>query len=564
MCDACARSNRNRPIDRRSLLRRTFAGGAVLAAAWWLPDLVDAPSTVGAAPPDGGDGPAGGAGHPPLAAPVATTRKIPAVAATSLAAPDVISRAEWGADESIRINERQYAPIRKLIVHHTASDNRPANPAAVVRETYRYHVQGRGFSDVGYNFLIDHRGRVYEGRFARRYAAGETITGEDVDGRGVVGAHAMTMNHGSCGVCLIGDFELAAPSDAAIVSLTGLLAWKAGRHRIDALADDVYENLYRSFFRFANISGHRDVGATACPGGRLESRLPAVRRAVAARAGAWPATVVNIPAVVRTERGSGEDPPARATALAPANGQGSATGTKLVGYRAVTTAGTLLGTKGVAAHGRPKAAVAAMAAPGAGDGYAVVTPDGLVGGFGTVTVAGQTAGSAAVVDIAVSADGAAAWVLRADGAVAKVGTARSFGSPKGRPAVAIECRPGGDGYWVLTVDGRVRGYGAARSLGTASGAGAPVDLAITASGGGALVLFDSGAVVALGDAVAAGDLASRTARWTKPAVAIAIVPSGGYVISARDGGLSAFGGAPFRGTFAGSGATVAGLVVACR
>ena len=64
----------------------------------------------------------------------------------------------WGADETVRINERQYAPIRKLIVHHTASDNRPANPAAVVRQTYRYHAVGRGFGDIGYNFLIDHRG----------------------------------------------------------------------------------------------------------------------------------------------------------------------------------------------------------------------------------------------------------------------------------------------------------------------------------------------------------------------------------------------------------------------
>ena len=82
----------------------------------------------------------------------------------------VIGRISWGADETVRINERQYAPIRKLIVHHTASDNRPANPAAVVRQTYRYHVVGRGFSDIGYNFLIDHRGRIYEGRFARRYA----------------------------------------------------------------------------------------------------------------------------------------------------------------------------------------------------------------------------------------------------------------------------------------------------------------------------------------------------------------------------------------------------------
>ena len=564
MCDACERTTRNQPLDRRSLIRRTLVGGAALAATWWLTDS----AVASAAPPDGGDGPAGSTGHPPLASPVPTAVDIPGVNG-AIAAPAIIARAAWGADESIRMNERQYAPIRKLIVHHTASANRPASPAAVVRETYRYHVQGRGFSDVGYNFMIDHRGAIYEGRFARRYGADEPITGEDHNGWGVVGAHAITMNHGSCGVCLIGDFTLAAPTDAAIASLTSVLAWKAGRHRIDALEDDVYENLYKSFFRFDNISGHRDVGATLCPGGRLASRLPAVRQAVAARVGSSPAMVVNIPAVVRSEHGAGQGPldtPATTTTIPPATGEGSATGTTLLGYRAITSGGALLGTKGVSGYGRPKAAVAAMASPGTGDGYAVVTTGGLVGGFGTVSVAGQTSGSAAVVDVAVTGDGTRAWVLRADGSVSPVGGAKALGSPKktGVAGVAIECRAAGDGYWVLTADGRVRGYGAAKTLGGASGSGTPVDLAITGSGSGALVLYDSGVVVALGKAAHGGDLSTRTAKWTKPAVAITAVPSGGYVISARDGGLFAFGGAPFRGSFAGSGATVTGLVAAFR
>src|SRR4051794_1157447 len=157
MCDACERTPHNRPIDRRSLLRRTLVGGAALAATWWLADS----DIASAAPPDGGDAPVGGSGHPSLAGPVATTTTIPPPE-MSFAAPPIIRRAGWGADESIRMNERQYAPIRKLIVHHTASANRPANPAALVREAYTYHVTRRGFSDIGYNFLIDHRGAIYE------------------------------------------------------------------------------------------------------------------------------------------------------------------------------------------------------------------------------------------------------------------------------------------------------------------------------------------------------------------------------------------------------------------
>ena len=88
---------------------------------------------------------------------------------------------------------------------------------------------------------------------------------------------------------------------------------------------------------------------------------------------------------------------------------------------------------------------------------------------------------------------------------------------------------------------------------------------MTPTGAGAYVLLDSGAVVAVGDAHHAGDLSTIGQRWTTPAAAITAMPSGtGYVVSARDGGLFAFGGAPYLGSFAGSQATVAGIAVACR
>ena len=93
-----------------------------------------------------------------------------------------------------------------------------AEPAQVVRDMYHYHVKGRGFSDVGYNFAIDHRGTIYEGRWSRRYGSGETPDGEDGSGYGVVGAHSLGVNAGSCGVVLIGDFTKAQPTTAAIGS----------------------------------------------------------------------------------------------------------------------------------------------------------------------------------------------------------------------------------------------------------------------------------------------------------------------------------------------------------
>ncbi|MFT3854149.1 MAG: N-acetylmuramoyl-L-alanine amidase [Ilumatobacteraceae bacterium] len=588
MCDACERTAPHldagdlappRPLGRRALLRRGLAAGGVLAAGWLLPDVLGEGERADAAAGDGGDdddddSSVATRSKPTAVGRVDVTTQIPQVNDTGVPAPSVVSRAGWRCDESVRVNVRQFAPIRKLIVHHTASDNQPADPAAVVRQTYRYHAVGRGFGDIGYNFLIDHRGRIYEGRFARNYAAGEAITGEDLEGWGVVGAHAKTMNHGSCGVCLIGDFELAAPSDAAIVSLTNLLAWKAGRHRIDGLEDDVYENLYRGFYRFDNITGHRDVGATLCPGRKLEARLAGVRTAVTKRAGHWPSQVVDIPAVVRTERGAPAAAPTTTTATSEAStapttspAGASSSGTSVAGYRAVTAGGVLLGTSKLKAYGKPSSAVVALAAPGVGDGYATVTAAGTVVAFGAVAAAGATTGGGEAVDLAVARSGSTAWVLRSDGSVAAVG-GRAYGSPKqsgvGRAGVAIECRPGGDGYWVLTADGAVRGYGAAKTLGTAKGSGTPIDVAVNAAGSGAYVLYDSGAVVAVGAAKHAGDLTTMGTRWMKPAAAISAVPGGGYVISARDGGLFSFGGAPYLGSFAGSGATVVGLAVACR
>ena len=129
--------------------------------------------------------------------------------------PDIVTRAEWGADESIRKNDQKYAPITKLFVHHTVTspDGPDPDPAATVRAIYAYHVQGNGWDDIGYNFLVDAQGRVYEGRWARDYAAGEKPTGEDLNENGVVGAHVLNHNAGSAGVAMLGDFTDGEPTD---------------------------------------------------------------------------------------------------------------------------------------------------------------------------------------------------------------------------------------------------------------------------------------------------------------------------------------------------------------
>ncbi|MEY2400629.1 MAG: hypothetical protein QOJ08_740 [Ilumatobacteraceae bacterium] len=204
--------------------------------------------------------------------------------------PSIVTRAQWGADESIRDNHIVgWAPFRKIVVHHTASPNSVKDPAATVRFGYELHVVGRGFTDIGYHFLISPDGEIFEGRRARKYGKGELHTGEDGAGNAIIGGHTKGRNAGSCGIALIGNFMKRAPSSAAIESLIHLAAWEAQRHKIDALGSDEFVATDSTKLVFNNIVGHRGIGSTLCPGTRMAASMPWLRQQVAERAGSFPA-----------------------------------------------------------------------------------------------------------------------------------------------------------------------------------------------------------------------------------------------------------------------------------
>ncbi len=205
-------------------------------------------------------------------------------------APAIVTRAEWGADESIR--DRRvvgYAPFRKIVVHHTASPNSVKDPAATVRFGYDLHVVRRGFTDIGYNFLISPDGQIFEGRRARKYGKNELHNGEDGAGNAIIGGHTKGRNAGTCGIALIGNFMSRAPSSAAIESLIHLAAWEAQRHKIDPLGSDEFIATDSTKLVFYNIVGHRGVGSTLCPGNRMAASMPWLRKQIAERAGSFPA-----------------------------------------------------------------------------------------------------------------------------------------------------------------------------------------------------------------------------------------------------------------------------------
>src|SRR4029453_16830407 len=164
-----------------------------------------------------------------------TLSAAPAVGSAATAEPSIVSRPGWGADPALMTWAPQFYPTNKLIVHPTATTDDYANRAdaeAYIRSIYFYHSVTQGWGDIGYNFLIDKFGKIYEGRYSRDYA-GANPTGDDATGQGVTGAHTAGWNSGTVGVALLGTLTTHDATPAARDPLTRLLAWEASRHGIN-------------------------------------------------------------------------------------------------------------------------------------------------------------------------------------------------------------------------------------------------------------------------------------------------------------------------------------------
>jgi flagellar hook assembly protein FlgD len=193
--------------------------------------------------------------------------------------PGIIRRSAWGADESIvRAPPSYAASVRFAVVHHTAGTNSytASESAAIVRGIQRYHVLANGWNDIGYNFLADKYGQIFEGR------------GGGID-RNVVGAHAQGFNTGSTGVAVLGTYSSRSISSSAKSALVKLLAWRLDVAHADPLARLTWisggnpKYPAGSSVRLRVVSGHRDTGPTSCPGDSLYSQLSSIASSAAAR-----------------------------------------------------------------------------------------------------------------------------------------------------------------------------------------------------------------------------------------------------------------------------------------
>ncbi|GAA2254027.1 MULTISPECIES: peptidoglycan recognition protein family protein [Kitasatospora] len=192
--------------------------------------------------------------------------------------PGIVTRAGWGADESLREEGFVYTGnVRAVFVHHTDTANKYtcADSPKLIRAMYQYHVKTNGWRDIGYNFLVDRCGTVYEGR-----AGG-------VD-RPVLGAHTLGFNSDSSGVAAIGRYNDDAVPQEQLDGIARIAAWKLGLSGVDAQgttnlvsASDNSRYPKGRTVRFNTVSGHRDAFVTDCPGDELYTRLPDIRSAAA-------------------------------------------------------------------------------------------------------------------------------------------------------------------------------------------------------------------------------------------------------------------------------------------
>ncbi|WP_280220163.1 N-acetylmuramoyl-L-alanine amidase, partial [Nocardia neocaledoniensis] len=209
--------------------------------------------------------------------------------------PKVITRAQWGADESIRCQEPTYDDgLGGITVHHTAgrNDYSRAESAGIVRAIYAYHAETLGWCDVGYNALVDQYGQIFEGRYG----------GLD---RAVQGAHAGGFNENTAGVALMGNYESETPSEEAINAIGKFIGWRSKVAGLDPKGHTTMYSEGTEFTPYAQdeavdlpvVFAHRDVGNTDCPGDAAYSLMDRIRSIAASNTGTYssPATPVRPP-----------------------------------------------------------------------------------------------------------------------------------------------------------------------------------------------------------------------------------------------------------------------------
>ncbi len=155
--------------------------------------------------------------------------------------------------------------MKAVVAHHTDTQHDVEDHSAAVNEIYYYHTVVRGWGDIGYNFLIDVKGNIYEGRNGSK----EALENGDLT---PIAAHAGKFNNGTVGIALILDgvhYEPSLEAMDSLMTLTGLI------FKTYAIDPNTQTSLRGK--TLDRLIGHRDVMSTACPGDKFYTLLPDIR-----------------------------------------------------------------------------------------------------------------------------------------------------------------------------------------------------------------------------------------------------------------------------------------------
>jgi hypothetical protein len=199
--------------------------------------------------------------------------------------PPIVARRAWALGSARPAVAPEYGTVELAFVHHTENpDGYSASEVpAMLRSIFAFHRYTRGWNDIGYNFVIDRFGRIFEAR-----AGG-------ID-EPVVGAQAGGYNAYSTGIAILGTYSSQRISSAALTALEHLLAWKLSLHgapidghvTVRVTSDGAVYSRYPAHtpVSLPRVAGHRDGDSTDCPGDALYGELPSTRQAAARLAGA--------------------------------------------------------------------------------------------------------------------------------------------------------------------------------------------------------------------------------------------------------------------------------------
>jgi len=193
--------------------------------------------------------------------------------ATATSPPAIITRAQWGAAAQVCTPDVA-ARLVGAVVHHTAGSNGYSTVAQAmqqIRGDQAYHINGRRWCDLGYNFVVDKWGNIYEGR-------------ANSMSQPVIGVHAGGFNTGTVGVSMLGTYD-APPSAATQQAVAQIIGWRLGAYGVDPATTMAYftyggENSRipaNTMITLPRVIGHRDVANTACPGTGGYAALPWIR-----------------------------------------------------------------------------------------------------------------------------------------------------------------------------------------------------------------------------------------------------------------------------------------------